>query len=268
MQQILEKINHKYRLAFDRRYAEIHRLTYLPRYQTTTTFLLNKAQEIRIADGKSFLAGYEEIYQRENYRFKASRPQPIIIDCGANIGLSVIYFKTLYPDAQIWAFEADPDIFQLLAYNTEALALKEVTLQQCAIWHKNEPILFVQEGGFSGQVLTDSQQKDQATTVEAVRLADYLADFEYIDFLKIDIEGAEYEVVKDCVDQLHKVAHLFIEYHSSLMHPQRLGQMLDLLSNCGFRYIVKEAFAPKYPFLDGEIPPFDFQVEIFAKANR
>ena len=56
----------------------------------------------------------EEIFRREQYRFETDAPAPFIVDCGANIGMATLYFKSLYPDATVLAFEPDPAAFACL----------------------------------------------------------------------------------------------------------------------------------------------------------
>jgi predicted O-methyltransferase YrrM len=53
------------------------------------------------------------------YRFNSLITKPLILDCGANVGVSVLYFKRLYPDAEIIAFEPDEDVFAILKQNYE-----------------------------------------------------------------------------------------------------------------------------------------------------
>ena len=64
-----------------------------------TSPLLGKM--IELTDPFWYLHCYREIFGDQVYRFIANRQDPLIIDCGANIGMSVIYFKYLYPDARI-----------------------------------------------------------------------------------------------------------------------------------------------------------------------
>ena len=52
------------------------------------------------------LHGLKEIFIENIYK-QTLREKPYIIDCGANIGMSVIYMKQLYPQAEIIAFEPD-----------------------------------------------------------------------------------------------------------------------------------------------------------------
>lgn len=55
-----------------------------------------------------------EIFTSNEYYFKPSCKQAFIIDCGAHIGMSVLYFKKMFPDSKIMAFEANPHNFELL----------------------------------------------------------------------------------------------------------------------------------------------------------
>src|SRR5688572_5955997 len=63
-----------------------------------------------VPDALSFLWQFKEIFVDEYYNFTSGKVSPIIVDCGANIGTSCIYFKTLFPTSRIKAFEANPDI--------------------------------------------------------------------------------------------------------------------------------------------------------------
>lgn len=60
---------------------------------------------------------FREIFIEPSYFFRTERPHPLIVDCGSNIGMSVIFFKLLYPDARVLAFEPDPAPFELLEQN-------------------------------------------------------------------------------------------------------------------------------------------------------
>lgn len=61
-----------------------------------------------------------------NTRSRPPFPIPVIVDCGANIGFSVLYFKRLHPRARIVAFEANPRAFRLLKHNVSNNSLEQV----------------------------------------------------------------------------------------------------------------------------------------------
>src|SRR5205807_10175494 len=121
---------------------------------------------------------------------------------------------------------------------------------------------FVPEGGASGHIACSSDS-GRSLRVTAVRLKTRLQD--EIDLLKMDIEGAEYEVLDDCREELKNVKNLFVEYHSRADLPQRLSSLLQILSDAGFRYHIREAFTSSHPFLRrARLGGMDLQLNIFC----
>ena len=109
-------------------------------------------------------------------------------------------------------------------------------------------------------VATNNDKK----TVKCVRLKDLLN--EEIDFLKIDIEGAEHAVLKDCSENLKTVRNLFVEYHGVYSEMYKLNEILEILVKNNFRYYIKEG-SPIYakPFFDrNKIGDYDIILNIFA----
>jgi hypothetical protein len=84
-------------------------------------------------DPISLVGMLDEIFVRENYKFSTGSAQPYILDCGANIGIGVIYLKLRFPNSIIHAFEPDPVAFQLLKKNIEANGLVDVYLHNQAV---------------------------------------------------------------------------------------------------------------------------------------
>jgi FkbM family methyltransferase len=173
--------------------------------------------------------------------------------------MSVIFFKQQHPQAVVIAFEPDADLFAALKANVGAFGLANVELHQSAVWFHNDLLYFAPEGGHSGRVTHPGDEA--AVSIKAVRLRDWLA--EPIDFLKIDVEGAELDLLVDCNPLLGNVDKLFVEYHSRFDEPQRLHELLQLLVEAGFRYDIKEEFGAKHPFLKLESQAgFDLQLAI------
>lgn len=267
-QYIIRRVREKYGQPPPRRQVqpspeqvEQERLAALPRYTPTTTQLLDHSVEV--VDACTFLGGSQEIFGKGIYEFKAGTDAPYIIDCGANIGLSVIYFKNLYPGATVIAFEPDEAICNVLTRNVASFGFSGVTICREAIWKQNGFIEFQVEGGFSGRI---PKPEDQARIVKvpARRLRDLLLD-RPVDFLKVDIEGAEYEVLLDCQDVLGRVKHIFIEYHSHVAEPQRLNEILTILTRAGFRYHVHEAYTQPRPYVQRELMlGMDLQLDVFG----
>ena len=214
-------------------------------------------------DGKSFVATYKELFQCDIYKFNASADPSVILDCGANMGLSVLYFAKNYPNHTIIAFEPDEIIFDVLKENVETFKLKNVELHQKAVWVRPETLPFYTDGGMGGRI--DNVYKGrEPKTIEAIPLLDFLT--ENVDFLKLDIEGAEDEVLKYCDENLKKAKHIFFEYHNNINGPQTLHELLDLVKRNGFHYYIKESATRQKPFVDNTLicESFDMAINVFC----
>ena len=223
-------------------------------------------RHIHIIDNITFLHGKQEIFDNEIYNFKPDDDQPYILDCGANIGLSVIYFKQKFPTSAVIAFEPDPDIYKVLKKNINEYHLVNVNPIEAAVWSSNGKIDFQKEGGFSGSVV-NHWDTGNLISVRTIDLREFID--RKIDFLKIDIEGAEFEVVKGIQDKLSFVRNIFIEYHSNVNESQTLHDLLAILQRNGFRYHIKEAFSRKNPFIDNEtMLNMDLQLNIFGYRKQ
>ncbi len=207
---------------------------------------------------------YHELFVNQIYRFKAASDKPVIIDCGSNIGVSVLYFKTLYPGALITAFEPDKQNFSLLKLNVETNKLSGVTLCNSAVWIHNDVISFSSSGSEASHISDGADSS--STTIKATRLNDMLEEHETIDFLKIDIEGAEWEVLKDCAKNLQKVEHLFLEYHGKTGENEKLNNILSIINQVGFSvYFQNAADLLTQPFLHKTTGTlYDVQLNIFC----
>jgi FkbM family methyltransferase len=222
-----------------------HHLLMMPRYSKTT--VVNEGTPLSVPDATSYYYARKEIFENEIYKFSAANKTPRIIDCGANIGLSVLYFKKIYPEARITAFEADPKIFSYLKRNVAASGHQDISLIQKAISNRNGEALFVSEGADAGRLIMEFD-----TTLDGIRIPcgtlDEVLDGE-VDFLKIDIEGAEADVIL-ASNNLHQVKNLFVEYHSFSNRKQKLHDLLEKLAKEGFRYYITTVWCPKVPFLE------------------
>ena len=95
-----------------------------------------------IISGPAFSFLYAEISQRGIYKFSADSETPYIIDCGANVGVALVYFKNLYPKARIVCFEPDPTVFQVLDNNAKSFGYDDVELVNMGVWDEERTISF------------------------------------------------------------------------------------------------------------------------------
>lgn len=230
-----------------------------PRHRATTVTLFGAPYEV--PDGAMFFGQYREIVQAETYRFVSRRPDPVVVDCGANCGLSVLYVKRLYPAARITAVEADPGVFEYLRKNCAAHGLANVTLLQRAVSGSAGPVTFYSEGSDSGR-MHGTLPSQTPVRVEGILLDDLIPG--PVDFLKVDIEGAETDALLACT-KLGLVDRLFVEYHSFRNAPQTLHRLLARLEEAGFRYYVRHVFAPSHALCDvKDYLGMDLQLNISA----
>jgi FkbM family methyltransferase len=220
--------------------------------------------KIVFRDSPVFLVSINELFVNEFYKFRPATDRPRIIDCGSYIGTSILYFKTNYPNAIISGFEPDDTNYQLIKTNLSNWNFSETDVTNAAIWINNDSISFNSKGNMASRIETGVATNDDKKTVKCVRLKDLLN--EEIDFLKIDIEGAEHAVLKDCSDNLKTVRNLFVEYHGVYSEMYKLNEILEILVRNNFRYYIKEG-SPIYakPFFDrGKIGDYDIILNIFA----
>jgi FkbM family methyltransferase len=212
----------------------------------------------------AFLNQFESIFVDEIYRFPCKVKEPVIIDCGSNMGTSVLYCKSMYPNANVYAFEPDLQIFKVLQENIVGNRLKQVEAYNSAVWVNNEAQYFIGSQAQSGSII----QSESKVKVSCVRLKDFLSQFKHIHFLKLDIEGAELAVLNDIKDELHKIDHVFVEYHSTQNHPQELSNLLTIFEANQFRYKIHGG-GVKSPFMNDTMEGnIDHTVDIFASRAQ
>ena len=182
----------------------------------------------------------------------------MILDCGSNIGIAIFYFKLLYPKAKITAFEADNDTFKILEKNVSVNHLENVRLVNCALYDSKGTITFhvaPEPGSLVSSIRKESLASSVSKEVGTDVLADYIGG--QIDFVKMDIEGAEEQVIKNLFDtkKLPLIKEFVIEYHHHMTKDEdRLGTFLDMFEGSNFGYTIKAPLVP--PFQKGQFQCF------------
>jgi FkbM family methyltransferase len=180
-----------------------------------------------------------EILADQDYAFPTSCRNPRIIDCGAHCGVAVYFFKSRYPDAVITCFEPLESLRSLLHKNILANEYENVDVQPYALAGGEGKAKFytVQRDSMAGSLGTRRQEyEDDLIEIEVttVRLSDYLN--EPVQMLKLDVEGAELEVLCECRHKLGMVENIFVEYHEdgANKYDGKLPRVLSILDEAGF----------------------------------
>lgn len=244
---------------------ELRRIKKIPRYTEGSTGIFGF--EFNFVDSASFIGQYLEIFKKQSYQFKTLNKEPLIVDCGSNIGVSILYYTKEYPTAKIIAFEPDKKIFQVLKNNTDKITNSNITLINKGIWNNDGVITFLEEGADGGQVaenIAASEVKTKTIQIETTSLKKYLN--EPVDFLKIDIEGAEVIAIEDCANLIGNAKQVFIEFHSTINKEQQLDSILSILTKNNFRYYIETVtLFNNRPFIKREtINNFDNLLSIYA----
>lgn len=216
---------------------------------------------------------YYEVFIDNGYRFEADTEAPRILDCGSHIGLSVLYFKLLYPRARITAFEPNPAVFQVLQANVAENGLTEVELVPAALSDQEGTVPFIvnrdgtRNWTWGSSVVPQTWHdptQNRIVQVPTVRLAPYIG--EGVDLLKLDIEGLETAVLVDAGEALSKVKEIILEFHGSTANPRNdLDTLLGVLRQYGFSYRIDQASVTVTP---DEIDRTDpFWLNIYARRD-
>jgi FkbM family methyltransferase len=213
-------------------------------------------------DGRSCALQHRVIFEHRIYAMLCDHANPRTIDAGANIGMAALFFRRLFPSAKIDAFEADPGIVQVLRQNVDSFGLHDVEVHHAAVSDKTGTVQFVSTGLDSRYVSKLANQASMA--VPAVRLRDWLD--EPIDFLKLDIEGAECDVIIGCLSHLKNVSRIFVEYHSLAAERQQLPEMLANPRDAGFRIFIQTDYCAPCPLLDpASYSAMDLRLNVFER---
>ena len=165
----------------------------------------------------------------------------VVLDIGANIGYyTLIIARIVGENGKVYAFEPEPTNFSLLKKNIEINGYKNVELIQKAVSNKTEKIkLYLSQDNYGDHRIYDSAEARLSVEVESVRLDDFFTNYNgAINFIKMDIQGAEWAAVQGMSNLLRKQKDVKIITEFWPIGLKRFGiepiEYLKLLLNLGF----------------------------------
>ena len=199
-----------------------------------------------------------EIFDGECYWFKTEKKSPLIVDCGAHIGISILYYKHIYPASKIIAFEPDKQSFELLKKNVEFNNLEDVKLFNMAISDFEGDALmygdFSQNSESVGNTIIKNWGDRNGFTTSSIsvqKLSGIIRNLS-VDYLKIDTEGTELAVLKDIEQYMSQVKTIYVEFHEYNENKNELLEILEILQGSNFKTStisldLTDVLSEKYP---------------------
>jgi FkbM family methyltransferase len=170
-----------------------------------------------LRSGSTDKSVFASVFLQNQYDIPLNFEPKTILDLGANIGLSALYFAKRFPQAQIIGVEPDKENFELAIRNTEVYS--NVQLFNKGVWNKEAYIDIVDANSRKDAFMVVETSTPNASSIEAVSIGHLMqqAQWDTIDVLKIDIEGSEKELFAENVEPWLPYAKLiFVEVHDHM----------------------------------------------------
>lgn len=195
------------------------------------------AHPVHYRPGTADLTTFREIFLREEYALDLPFQPDIIIDAGANIGFTSLFFAHRYPKATIYSLEPEPENFLLLQKNVSHNPT--IRALQAALWHE-ETNMEITDRGYGLRGFMVEQSTGTGATIRAITLQKLIEQYHIasIDILKIDVEGSEKEIFTGDTRWLGVTKCLVIELHDR-MKPGCSEAVVEALRPYNFSQKVK-----------------------------
>lgn len=168
------------------------------------------------------LAGIEEEFNADLMQVNELEfsENPIMIDIGANVGTVSFYFAKKYPNAKIYAYEPHPVNYQNLIDGIKANNITNIYPFNLAVFSKSDLSvkIHLHENNSAASSVFRYLPEDPYVEIKTISLEDIVEqnNISYIDFLKVDCEGAEFDILENTkmfYDDKLPITNMFIEFH-------------------------------------------------------
>lgn len=189
---------------------------------------------------KSDIYTVAEILHERQYALETRlAPEPLIIDAGANIGISALWFLAHHPGARLTCFEPGSANFDLLRQNIGRYP--DTVLEQAALGLEDGELLLNLSGHGAMHSVKEAENAVGSEPTRGVRLDSYLEGrgIERIDLLKLDVEGSELDALRGLGEHIRRVEVIAGEMHESLVDE---AEFYGFLADHGFRVVQRRRF--------------------------
>ena len=172
----------------------------LTQQQIGTMNIRGYSHPVYVRAGTTDMWVVQEILLDEEYQCDLSDDPEVIIDAGANIGCTSVYYANKYPDALIIAIEPERSNYEMLLKNIEHYP--NVRPINAALWWNHVSKLSVREDGCHAGFAFEPNENGNINTVT---IGDLFNRYGRIDILKLDIEGAERQILENADGWIDRV---------------------------------------------------------------
>ena len=221
LRSIHQALGIKYR--FDRVVGYVRRFGVRPAFRThrriwtqhggeLNIFVPGLSHQVLIRAGTADASTFEKIFIWNDYNLEFPANVKSIVDAGANIGLSAVYFADRFPSATVIAIEPEPENFRLLEHNVAPYA--NIVPLRAALWGSDATLGLSNPGAPVDSFRYTQETADGA--VRALSVPSILSSFgmNTVDVFKIDIEGAESDVFARLPAWVDRVGMFIVELHN------------------------------------------------------
>lgn len=166
-------------------------------------------------------------FKQYHLPLKPLKAEAVIVDFGSNIGLTIRNLKYLYPESRIFGVELHPQNYQIAIANLRHE--KNCSILNGAVWYKDG---FVNYEGEDEQSYHCSENISHANQVKSYSILSLFKKFslEFVDYIKMDIEGAESVIFESDCSWLNMIGSINLELHNG----SSLHKYQTILQNFGF----------------------------------
>jgi len=182
----------------------------------------------------------------------------VAFDLGAYAGVaSIVFAQRVGKSGAVFAFEADPNNFLCAAENIRLarqwLDVHNITLVESAVWSHREGLEFSTEGTMASSAASIiGRGRGSVIRVASTTIADFCASrgIDKVDFIKMDIEGAEIEVLKASQQILTRLKpRLIVEPHL-VESRMSTDPCCEILANCGYKIRLIQQIGFSVPLIE------------------
>jgi FkbM family methyltransferase len=220
---------------------------FLAKNNPNKSYLFFGRNKVKFLVYEEIIPIFKEIYMEDTYdinfiKGKVKTKNPTIVDIGANVGYAATFFLSQFPTAEVISFEPLASNFELLTKNKllnnnsnwllSPMAVAKEMGEVSIFYQKSKPLTPI-----ASFWKTFERDNTDSIRVSTISLNDIFDKFKIqnIDLLKIDCEGAEYEILYNTTQEtLQKILCIAMETHKGEQHDENQESLINFLKKSGF----------------------------------